>query len=177
MSDRKGGNLRRERFRIWLISLPRSTKMIIALHADLVGLSFCTFASLWLALGQLEFWPKPILACLVATLVGVALIWAQGLYRSVVRYLGSAMYLAAARSAGGSALVGAALFFGTGMPIAETTRWALTFWFAAFLYICTSRQVAQWSLIRPRANVERERVIIYGAGQAGAQLAVSLLGA
>jgi FlaA1/EpsC-like NDP-sugar epimerase len=101
--------------------------------------------------------------------------WTQGLYRSVVRYMGLDLFIAGAKTAAGAALVGVVfLYFDdiAGAPL----RWAIAYWGMAFIYICSSRYLARVFLIHRRSSVERERVIIYGAGSAGAQLAITLLG-
>ncbi len=112
----------------------------------------------------------------LTTIVAALLLgWWQGLYRSVVRYMGLELFIAGAKTAGGSALVGAAFLYLEGIA-GGPTRWVIAFWGMAFIYVCSSRYLARVFLIHRRSRVERERVIIYGAGSAGAQLAINLLG-
>ena len=111
------------------------------------------------------------------TAFGTALLlsWSNGLYRSVVRYMGLDLFIVGAKTAAGSAVAGGIYLYVAeiaGAPV----RWAVALWGIAFIYICSSRYLARIFLVHRRSRVERERVIIYGAGSAGAQLAITLFG-
>ena len=76
-------NLLRE----FLIKLPRAAKSTVAFAADLVGLTLCVLSAFWLlALGSYAIAHVQVVALTV--LVSVFLAWRQGMYRSVVRYMG-----------------------------------------------------------------------------------------
>ena len=130
----------------------------------------------WLLYGTSLF-PYPVvrLECVAVALVAVLLAWSQGLYRSIVRYMGVDLYIAGAKAAAGSALIGAALIYFLGTAAAPV-KWAIVYWGMSFIFICSSRVIARAFLINRRARIERDRIIIYGAGSAGAQLAIGLLG-
>jgi len=155
-----------------LVDLPRAGKSSIALLVDLIGFSLCAVAALWLV--HLAPYVAPsLLVIAVTALASVFLAWWQGMYRSVVRYMGLELFIAGARTALGSAVVGAILmqFF---VFAATPYRWATAYAAFSFIYMCGSRYAARLFLIEKRAHKHRERVIIYGAGDAGVQLTTSL---
>jgi FlaA1/EpsC-like NDP-sugar epimerase len=175
MSDVKNNNSLALTIREFLIGLPRPIKQLIAFGTDAIGFALCSVAVVWLLFaGELSN-VLVIWMGLTSIVAGLILAWSQGLYRSVVRYMGLDLFIAGAKTAAGSALVGVVfLYFDdiAGAPL----RWAIAFWGIAFIYICSSRYLARVFLIHRKSSVERERVIIYGAGSAGAQLAITLLG-
>ncbi len=158
--------------RSFLVELPRSGKSAIAFSVDLIGFGLCVLAALWLiALGSYAFSHTLIVAATALVSVGLAA-W-LGMYRSVVRYMGIELLVAGSLTAIGSAIAGAVLmnvFVLGGTP----RRWAVAYGLFSFIYLCSSRYFARWFLVGRRARAQRERVIIYGAGSAGAQLVTSL---
>ena len=158
--------------REFLIALPRWVKNSIAVTADMVGFGLCVVAALWL----MSLGPDLVSHSLVivsTALISVCLAWWQGMYRSVVRYMGIELFVAGGRTAAGSAVAGAVLmnFFVFG---STPYRWAVAYSAFSFIYICSSRYLARLFLIKRRTKEEREKVVIYGAGSAGVQLAISL---
>jgi FlaA1/EpsC-like NDP-sugar epimerase len=155
-----------------LIGLPRAAKSLTAFTADLIGFSLCVVAALWLiALGPYAFTHAPVM--IATALVSVGLTWLQGMYRSVVRYMGLDLFISASITAVASGIAGAALmniFVLGGTP----RRWAIAYALFSFIYICGSRYFARVFLIDRRAHKHREKVIVYGAGSAGVRLITSL---
>jgi len=155
-----------------LVHLPRATKTAIVITTDLLGFASCVICALWLiALGSV-IWSHTAVVFATA-FVSVGLAWYSGLYRSVVRYLGLDLLVSASLSAVGSALAGALLmhtFVFDGTP----RRWAVAYGIFAFLYICGSRYFARLFLTDRQVQNDSEKVIIYGAGSTGVQLAKSL---
>jgi FlaA1/EpsC-like NDP-sugar epimerase len=161
--------------REFLIGLPRSVKQLITFASDAFGLALCSVVVAWLLFAGELSTLLVVWMGLTTIVAGLVLAWTQGLYRSVVRYMGLDLFIGGAKTAAGAALVGVAfLYFDdvAGAPF----RWAIAFWGIAFIYICSSRYLAREFLIHRKSIVERERVIIYGAGSAGAKLAITLLG-
>ena len=92
--------------REFLIGLPRPAKSVVAFTTDLLGFGLCVLAALWLiALGPYAF--SHTLVMVATALVSVGLAWSQGMYRSVVRYMGLDLFIAGSITAVGSALAGA----------------------------------------------------------------------
>ena len=175
LSDSKNNNNFARLLREFLIGLPRPVKQLVVFGTDAVGFALCAIGVAWLLFAGELATSQIAWISLVAVVVALLLGWSQGLYRSVVRYMGLDLFFAGAKTAAGSAVAGGVfLYFAdiAGAPV----RWAVAFWGAAFIYICSSRYLARVFLIHRRSHVERERVIIYGAGSAGAQLAITLFG-
>jgi FlaA1/EpsC-like NDP-sugar epimerase len=175
LSDLKNKNNLAKSLREFLIGLPRPVKQLVAIGTDAIGFAFCAIGVVWLLFGD----ELPIGQYAWITLISIAaallLAWSQGLYRSVVRYMGLDLFIAGAKTAVGSAVAGGLFLYSSGIAEASV-RWAVAFWGVGFIYICSSRYLARIFLIHRRSPVERERVIIYGAEFAGAQLAINLFG-
>lgn len=160
--------------RQFLVELPRPVKTAVAVTADLVGFGICVIAALWLML--LGPYAALHMQIVVTTaLIAVSLAWLQGMYRSVIRYMGLDLFVAGSRTSVGSAVAGAVLMnlfvFGS-TPI----RWAVAYAAFSFIYVCGSRYFARLFLLERLAKQQREKVIIYGAGSAGVRLAMALQG-
>ena len=155
-----------------LLELPRAGKSSIAFLADLIGFSLSAIAALWLVYLE-PYVVNSLLVVVTTALASVLLAWLQGMYRSVVRYMGLDLFVAGGRTALGSAVAGAVLmqFY---VFAATPYRWATAYAAFSFIYMCGSRYAARWFLVEKRSHKHRERVIIYGAGEAGVELTTSL---
>ena len=175
LSDIKNKNSLAKSLREFLIGLPRPVKQLVVFGTDAVGFALCAIGIAWLLfageLATIQIAWISLITIVIALLLG----WSQGLYRSVVRYMGLDLFIAGAKTAAGSAVAGGVYLFVADIAGAPV-RWAVALWGIAFIYICNSRYLARIFLIHRRSPVERERVIIYGAGSAGAQLAITLFG-
>ncbi len=168
--------LSRLRFIRYVITLSPRAKVLVMICGDALFLPFCMVWAVALRLGSVEA------ALATAPLVQVALalltlpvLWLTGLYRTVVRYIDLGV-LASASAA--LALVVLLLFgFAFSLDAPMVPRAALLiFWFIAFAYVVTSRFVAR-ALLRQgmrHAGRPRMRTAIYGAGNAGVQLAQTM---
>jgi FlaA1/EpsC-like NDP-sugar epimerase len=96
----------------------------------------------------------------------------SGLYRSVVRFIGPPALVAAIGGVSVSALALAVMAETIALrPVPPSL--IVIFWLLALVWVAGARLVARWLLDPPRPRAEP--VLIYGAGDAGARLAVSLL--
>jgi FlaA1/EpsC-like NDP-sugar epimerase len=162
-----------ESLRRTVVGLPRATKTLIVLSVDLAGFAICGIFAYWVAAGGnfdlATAWPVILLTAGVSIIAA----WSRGLYRAVIRYVGIEQILASVLTAGIAALAGAVIAYfmsSAGVPI----RWSLGYWGFAVLFLGGSRYVARRALLKRPQRGKRESVIIYGAGDAGAQLAISL---
>ena len=89
--------------------------------------------------------------------------------------MGLDLFIAGAKTAAGAAIIGGVILYFIDIAGAAP-RWVIAYFGMAFIYICSSRYIARLFLIHRQSPVELERVIIYGAGSAGAKLAIALLG-
>ncbi len=108
-------------------------------------------------------------------LASVGVVWLLGLYKSVVRYFGLDLLIAAVQISVVTAVVGGIGAL-TMMEPAFAVRWAATYLAFSLIYVCGSRYLARMFLLNLRAPRQREQVIVYGAGSSAAQLIPSLLG-
>ena len=150
-------------------TLPRSTKRLIMGASDSVGFVFCALVSAWIVSSDQTFqWLMPAIVALVA---GIAFMRLTGFYRSIVRFMGLELIQAAFRAVALTTLV----FFGAcgllnGWSFA--TNHSIVFGLLALVYVVGSRTIAR--LILNKRSGATERVIIYGAGDAGAHLASAI---
>jgi FlaA1/EpsC-like NDP-sugar epimerase len=142
------------------------------LLADAVALPSCFLLSIWLVTpevqGQLPFavWFAPLV-------IGLPTLRFWGFYRSVVRFMGLELLQGAVKSVTATSIVLLLLIaWVDNWP--DSVRASATFWFLGMVYIVGSRLTVKW-LLQSR-NATGDRVVIYGAGEAGAHLISALIG-
>lgn len=170
---------RRSQFHELLAYLPRRYKRLIMVVADVVSLPLALWSAYALRLS--DWWPQYFLASAVwlfplLPIIGLAIFARLGLYRAVVRYIGVKALLAVTQ---GVLLLALLLFAAAylwphlNMPRSIPVIFALV----GLVYVGGSRVLVrsyyQW-LIKHYSL--KQPVIIYGAGEAGTQLAMALNG-
>jgi len=160
-----------------LIRLPRNVKQGIVITADIVMSVFATWLAFSLRLDSWN-WPQGYQwhVYQLTPLLAIPIFARLGLYRAIFRYTGMSAMVTMAKAV---ALYGAILFF-------------LLVWFAfpgvprslgilqpllLLILVGSSRAFARFWLnhVAVGANPEKgSRILIYGAGSAGAQIAVAL---
>ena len=115
-----------------------------------------------------DFWLFPI-----AALTSVAMLYVCGFYRSILRYLGSEAAWSIVTGMAASVITLAAMSY---MVPAEVPRSIFViYWLLGTMYLGASRFLARRFLFRVMAGyLNRERVAVFGAGEAGAQLVAAL---
>lgn len=170
------------KLRSYLIDLPRGWK-----RAILVGLDFATLTlSLWVSFAlRLDNWGPPNnidskLIILAAPAIGIPVFARMGLYRAVVRYLPERALWAMVRAVTLAVLLWVVLAFLSQFISRNVTPRSvpIMFWALACIGIIGSRLAAKRLLGMTGANAlpPLPAVVIYGAGAAGTQLAMSLRG-
>ena len=156
-----------------LIHLPRRTKQLLMLFADAMGFLGCLVLCGWVQLIDPVFRADGLL--LTASTLAVTHLLARylGFYHSIVRYLGMGLLIAGARVAAGSAIALALIAWYSGLTT-QPARLAVVYGAFCFLYLVGSRYTAQYYLVR-RAS-DKDNVIIYGAGDAGARVVQAMHG-
>ncbi len=159
-----------------LIQLPRGTKRVITVIADAAVLTIALAVTLLLIHPQ-----NPAAIADRWLLFGVLVVAAipifihQSLYRAIIRFIGARMVFAVLRSVTVIAVILAGSGFWIGKdPVAAIIATSLIFWAFALLGMVGSRFFVRMYLLRQAAP--GERVVIYGAGETGVQLAASLMG-
>jgi FlaA1/EpsC-like NDP-sugar epimerase len=159
-----------------LAQLSPRAKVWVMIGGDALFLPLCMFAAMAFRIGSLSdaFASAPAVQVLLALLT-LPVLGAAGLYRTVVRYIDLRVLAAAS---GALAVVVLAVFaLAIALQVHVLPRSALLiFWFVAFAYVVTSRFVARALLRRglKHGGRPRLRTAIYGAGDAGAQLAQAM---
>src|SRR5690606_33072835 len=163
-----------QQFRTVVLDLPRAHKQAAMILSDVAGIVLCVWGAGWLATGARTLATvEMFLLTIVTVVVTVPIAWRAGLYRSIIRYMGADLFVAGSKTAlSVSAVVGFLVYAGD--LVAAPFRWAITFSALSLIYIVGSRFAARVFL--NRRNLQREPVIIYGAGEGGARLAASLRG-
>jgi len=154
-----------------LVNWPRLAKQTSMVVADSVGVVSCTWLSIWLlspaSIGTAHFVPLTAMTILLTLLVARHL----SFYRSIVRYIGMGLAVASIKVAVASAgTLAVSAYFSTlgGVPV----RLAIVYGAFFGLYLVSSRYLAQHLLVR--RSTGKETVIVYGAGEAGAQVIRSM---
>ena len=166
-----------------LINLSRLQKQFIMLFVDLFFIEFALWLSFALRLGL--FWPKEYIypnwwIFIITPIIAIPLLLKFGLYRSVIKYVGSKVVVASFQ-----AITLATMAIGFLMLIFRDTQLlvdsamprsvVLIFWFVSTMVVILSRFVFKGYLYSWDNFVNnRTPAIIYGAGSAGAQLVESL---
>ena len=153
--------------------LPRRIKRLIMMSADGLALPTCAVLALWLTqdaqpLGEVAIWPA-----VLVLLVGLPLFTYLGLYRSVVRFMGLDLGIAAFKGLSLVTLAYAGALLGQ-LEIPMLARASVSFWTLGLVWVAGSRFAVR--LFFQTTRLVGDRVIIYGAGDAGARLASSLRG-
>ncbi len=161
-----------ERLTRMLVALPRARKRAFMLSADLTFIP----AALWLAIvlkhGQL---PEGIAATpwpyVIAVVASIPIFVRLGLYRAVVRFIGPKVIVAVLSGVTASTFILALVVLVLGDGTIPVTAVAV-YWSLALVYVGGSR-----ILVRSLMNIRHagaNRVVIYGAGTAGAQAASAM---
>jgi FlaA1/EpsC-like NDP-sugar epimerase len=154
-------------------SLSRSQKRLVMLAADIVGVPLVLWLAVTLRLGTID---HSVLGTewmyVVALLISIPVFLRMGLYRAALRYLGSKAVLAVL--SGVTASVALLFVLALVWPQAAVPISALpVYWAFALIYIGGSRFLAR-SLLNLRSFTGGQRVVIYGAGEAGELLVAGL---
>jgi len=172
-------NPRRDAVRTYLaryaIGLPRSTKRLLMVAADLLVFPLALYTAMALRRGELFFASQYIGVLLGTAICGVLLLSLTGLYRSVTRFVGVRVVCR----------IAFAVTLGTlllALVDSSASTWhvrysSLTvFWAFAVLFIAGSRAAVQYLCLSALNGGGRKRIAIYGAGEAGARLSRFLIG-
>jgi FlaA1/EpsC-like NDP-sugar epimerase len=155
-----------------VVTLPRSTKRTVMLLADILALPASAAIAVWLVRPEIVS-TLPRWLWLVPLVVGVTGLGIAGFYRSVVRFMGFELVAAAFKT---MTVVAVVLLLGVGWvnDWSDAARASSTFWLLGMVYLVGGRLTVRWFL--QSRNGAGDRVIIYGAGEAGAHLVSQLQG-
>ncbi|HTE39280.1 MAG TPA: nucleoside-diphosphate sugar epimerase/dehydratase [Steroidobacteraceae bacterium] len=162
-----------ERLTFMLMALPRAQKRLVMFLADALFIPGALWCAITLRLGTIDHQIEGD-GWLYAAALGasVPLFVRLGLYRAVIRFLGGRALLAVTVGVTASVvLLVATNSLMTKAPV--PTAAFIIYWAFALIYVAGSRFVVR-ALMNYRRPGGTQRVAIYGAGVAGAQLAAAL---
>lgn len=162
-----------------VLKLPRIVKRLVVLLVDLLLLPLALWASFSLRLGEL-YLPEGNIAYLfiAAPVIAIPIFIRLGLYRAIIRYLGFVAMWSVVKAVSLYTLVWGVLVLLTATPGVPRSVLIIN-WLMAILLVGGTRAIARWWLSGSfksgrQKNIKR-RVAIYGAGEAGVQIANALL--
>jgi FlaA1/EpsC-like NDP-sugar epimerase len=159
--------------RLRILTWPRGAKQAAMVVADVLSYSVAATVSLWV-LSDSAFQNSTVLTIVaLSVIVAIPVHYLFGLYASIVRYMGVALLAIGTKATLLVSTIVAATCFGlnlTQTPI----KVGVVFWAFSLILVVGGRMAARMFLSRNNPN--REPVVIYGAGQGGAQLAEALFG-
>ncbi|MFS8974246.1 nucleoside-diphosphate sugar epimerase/dehydratase [Cupriavidus necator] len=164
----------------WLIALPRRRKVALMISADLLALPLCFAFALFLRVGNFELLAHyGITPPLIIAACTIPVFSLSGLYRTVVRYFDLKVLWTTGTSL--ACIVGLTYALSFLVHLDRLPRTGLLiYWFIAFSYVVISRFVARALLTRSQQSLQARnerassRVGIFGAGEAGFQLAIAM---
>ena len=162
----------RNRLVAFMLGWPRPAKRLVMVLADLVVVPGALWFAFALKFDSLHegFERNPFLYVGVAA-ASLLIFLGSGLYRAVVRFIGMRVLLSVLAGVTGSAMLLWILgqtIVGRPVPLSVVG----IYWLLALVWVAATRFIARW-LLTP-LEIDGTRVVIYGAGDAGAQLAMAL---
>ncbi len=166
-----------------ILSLPRLMKRSIVIIIDVVICFLSVYIAYYLRLGEWtpylssEYW-SPWIIFLVSSIVGVPLFFKFGLYREIFRYSGSIAFLRLIKTGSIYFLAIALVFSVIGVQGVPRTIGIIQPIIMMILVIGSRAFAAYWLGSDYRKELKlatAPRVLIYGAGKAGRQLANAIL--
>lgn len=157
--------------RMRLLMMPRLLKQALMLATDIASYAMSAFVALWL-LAEMPFtlYDATLLAA-AAVAIAVPVHCLLGLYTSIVRFMGMAL-LAVGTRATLMVSVGTGLTAWMFSLSPTPVRFGVALWAFSLILVVGGRFTARMFL--KRRNRNREAILIYGAGEGGAQLAEAL---
>lgn len=156
------------------LRLPRRYKQLVAAATDCVMLPVTFLLALALHFEGLTIsaLQAHALLCILTPLIAIPVFTATGLYHAVIRYIDHKIIerVVVDTTAATLSLV---LLDSLLSPMPLSAAFYSIFWIIAILYVLASRFLAR-RFLRPTADSGKMAVAIYGAGQAGIQLANAL---
>jgi FlaA1/EpsC-like NDP-sugar epimerase len=159
-----------------LLTLPRPLKRLIMASGDAIMLPLALWVALFLKYERfpldLQYYADDFIVAVAGALV---IFWLLGLYRAVIRFLGPRVMVRVILGVTLSVVSLCAydrLLGSTKLPLAALA----IYWALALLYAAGSRFIVRSALHYNRNGATAKRVVVYGAGEAGAKLSSILLG-
>ncbi len=162
-----------QRLRYRIANWSRVQKQATMILSDAVGVAACVWAAVWIATGTRQLaTPDVVFLALATVVVTIPIAWYEGLYRSIVRYMGVDLFVAGTKTALAVTLIVGLLVFAAEL-VSAPLRWAMAFAALALINLVGCRFLAR--IFLNRRSTRGEPVIVYGAGEGGARLVTALV--
>jgi FlaA1/EpsC-like NDP-sugar epimerase len=158
-----------------MVSLHRNTKIALMVAIDLFALPFCFLIAMLLRGGDLKlaahYGPASYVLVAVVTIAALSM---SDLYRAVIRFIDQRLLSVTGLSLAVAVLCAYVVLFAINDEMFPRSALAI-YWFIVFSYVVTSR-IGMRNFLRNHGARRRpsDAVAIYGAGEAGAQLAQAM---
>ncbi|MCU7800082.1 MAG: polysaccharide biosynthesis protein [gamma proteobacterium symbiont of Lucinoma myriamae] len=150
------------------------TKQVLLIFADLLWLPLALWLAIVLRWGEQSYNTdyRDLIVYIMSTFFSVLVFLRLGLYRAVIRFMGTEAIIAVVKGISISALIVGTMVF---LTRAEGIPRSIPFiyWGIALFFVGGSR-FAVWLYYQSILKKECEKVAIYGAGEAGRQLLTAL---
>lgn len=161
-----------------VLAMPRIAKRIVAIAVDISLCILTVWLAYYLRLGEwIALSGAPFIAVVVSVFLAIPIFIVSGLYRAIFRYGGWSALVAVAKAVGIYALLFASIFTALGFPDVPRTV-GLIQPMLMLIFVGASRAIARvWLGGLYQSDLQilaRPKVLIYGAGHAGRQLAAAL---
>ncbi len=167
----------------WFLQLPRYVKRLVVLLTDFLILPLGIWIAFSLRLGEffipVNRWEDARYLFVLAPVVAFPVFIKFGLYRSVIRYLGFDAVWAISKAVTLYTLVFGVLILLSGFSGIPRSVLLIN-WLVTLILVGSTRMAARWWLtgnfrLKSRPG-GKKKVAIYGAGEAGTQIAAALAG-
>jgi FlaA1/EpsC-like NDP-sugar epimerase len=158
-----------------MVAMNRTVKIAIMVAADLLALPFCILIAMLLRVGDLSLAMHygPLSYFLVAV-VTVAAFSMSDLYRAVIRFIDQRMLAVTGLTLALAVICVYVVLFAINDEVFPRSVLAI-YWFIVFSYVAASRiTVRNFLRNHMRQRPVGDAVAIYGAGESGAQLALTM---
>ncbi len=164
-----------------ILRLPRNIKRFIALLLDLIILPLGIWISYSLRLGEFfifqDRWEDALHLFLLAPVIAIPVFIRLGLYRAIIRYLGFVAIWTIVKAVTLYTLIFGVVILLSGLSGIPRSVLLIN-WLVTLIFVGGSRMIARWWLtgkFRLRHDEGgQKKVAIFGAGEAGTQIAAAL---
>ncbi len=159
-----------------MVGMHRTAKIALMVGVDLLAMPFCLLVAMLLRVGDLQLaLQHGALTYLLVALVTIAALSMSDLYRAVIRFIDQRLLAVTGLALGLAVLCVFVVLLGLGDASFPRSALAI-YWFIVFTYVVTSR-ISVRNFLRnhiTRRPASDHAVAIYGAGEPGAQLALTM---
>jgi len=162
----------------WLAATDRRAKQAILVVMDFILFALAVWLSYSLRYNAL-YNPdlNQVLLMLAAPMIGIPIMYVFGLYTSITRYVGEHALWTIFKAIGLTAIFWAMVAYVVRLEGSTSVpRTVLVlFWLLSLLLVVGFRYISRWLILEvTRGSAQHRKILVYGAGDAGRQIAATL---